>query len=192
MFISAPKFKIGADFMKYIITVLSIVLAGILFTSDLNAQSIEQISYVPVKKGNYSNLLVKKRTIIGGNLEVTNQLVSHSTILYMTARTKATFVNAATLNVNHDVLLTGTEANITDLYVNQNNVLSVLAPKTKISLISGLKNIYATALTANGTGGAGFIRRLFVDGVEIPNTCTFKWDSVTTAEGGNFTVLTCL
>ena len=61
-------------FMKNIIYVLSFAVLASLFAPALNAQSIEQISYLPVKRGNYQQLMVKKKSIFGCNLTVTNTL----------------------------------------------------------------------------------------------------------------------
>ena len=91
--------------MKNIIYVLSFALLASFFAPALNAQSIEEISYIPVKRGNYLQLMVKRKAIFSGNLTVTNTLTSNSTFLNLKTSGDLLLNNNPQINVNQNVFL---------------------------------------------------------------------------------------
>lgn len=180
--------------MKNIIYVLSFAVLAPLFAPALNAQSIEQISYIPVKRGNYQQLMVKKKAIFGGNLTVTNTLKSNATFLNLTSSGGLALNNNPSINVNQNVFLSGTNLKITgDVKVYGQNILTIRGGNsTTIGRLSnsGSVNVYSQ----NVVGGDQqiTIQNLYIDGLQYPSGCSYTWRSnVETTGGGKYTVLQC-
>lgn len=180
--------------MKNIIYVLSFAVLASLFAPALNAQSIEQISYIPVKRGNYQQLMVKKKAIFGGSLTVTNTLKSNATFLNLTSSGGLALNNNPSINVNQNVFLSGTNLKITgDVKVYGQNILTIRGGNsTTIGRLSnsGSVNVYSQ----NVVGGDQqiTIQNLYIDGLQYPSGCSYTWRSnVETTGGGKYTVLQC-
>lgn len=180
--------------MKNIIYVLSFAVLASLFAPALNAQSIEQISYIPVKRGNYQQLMVKKKAIFGGNLTVTNTLKSNATFLNLTSSGGLALNNNPGINVNQNVFLSGTNLKITgDVKVYGQNILTIRGGNsTTIGRLSNSGSVNVYSQNVIGGDQQITIRNLYIDGLQYPSGCSYTWRSnVETTGGGKYTVLQC-
>ncbi len=180
--------------MKNIIYVLSFAVLASLFAPALNAQSIEQISYIPVKRGNYQQLMVKKKAIFGGNLTVTNTLKSNATFLNLTSSGGLALNNNPGINVNQNVFLSGTNLKITgDVKVYGQNILTIRGGNsTTISRLSNSGSVNVYSQNVIGGDQQITIRNLYIDGLQYPSGCSYTWRrNVETTGGGKYTVLQC-
>lgn len=178
--------------MKNTIYILSFLMLSAFFAPVLHAQSIEQISYIPVKRGNYKQLMVKKRAYFGGDLTVRNTLTSHATFLNMTANNSLTFSGNPSINVNNNVFLSGTNLSVTNaVRVYSGNILTIRAgTKTEIDRATGTTTMYSQNLNLSNANTR--INSLYIDGLLYPSSCAYIWQSnVETAGGGKYTILKC-
>lgn len=181
-------------FMKNIIYVLSFAVLASLFAPALNAQSIEQISYIPVKRGNYQQLMVKKKAIFGGNLTVTNTLKSNATFLNLTSSGGLALNNNPGINVNQNVFLSGTNLKITgDVKVYGQNILTIRGGNsTTIGRLSNSGSVNVYSQNVIGGDQQITIQNLYIDGLQYPSGCSYTWRrNVETTGGGKYTVLQC-
>lgn len=176
--------------MKNTIYILSFLTLSSFFAPFLNAQSIEQISYIPVKRGNYQQLMVKKKAYFGGDLTVRNTLTSHATFLNMTAN-NLTLNGNPNISVNNNVFLSGVNLEVTEsVRVYSGNILTIRSNNTTIDRASGLANVYSNNLILSQPNTR--IVRIYIDGLLYPEECLYQWQSnVETAEGGKYTILKC-
>ena len=179
--------------MKNIIYVLFLAAAAALFAPALNAQSIEQISYIPVKRGNYSQLMVKKKAVFGGNLTVSNTLKSNATFLNLTSAGGLALSGNPNINVDNNVFLSGVNLKITDnVTVRGDNILTIRGGNSTTigRLTGGSVNVYAQSLS--GGDNQITISNLYIDGLAYPSDCSYTWlSNVETTGGGKYTVLKC-
>lgn len=180
--------------MRNIIHILSFAVLISLFAPALNAQSIEQISYIPVKRGNYTQLMVKKKAIFGGNLTVTNTLKSNATFLNLTALGGLALNNNPNINVNQNVFLSGTNLRITgDVKVYGDNILTIRGgSSTKIGRLSNTGSVNVYSQSVEGGDQQITIRNLYIDGLKYPSDCSYTWlSNAETTGGGKYTILKC-
>ena len=181
-------------FMKNIICVLSFAVLASFFAPALNAQSIEEISYIPVKRGNYLQLMVKRKAIFSGNLTVTNTLTSNSTFLNLKTSGDLLLNNNPQINVNQNVFLSGTNLKITgDAKVYGDNILTIRGgTSTTINRISNNGNVNVYAQDITGGSQQITINNIYIDGINYPSNCNYTWlSNVETVGGGKYTVLKC-
>ncbi len=178
--------------MKNIICILSFLMLSSFLAPVLNAQSIEQISYIPVKRGNYKQLMVKKKAYFGGDLTVRNTLTSHATFLNMTANNSLSFTGNPNLNIKNNVFLSGTNLSVGgSVKVYTGNTLTIRSgTKTDIAQVTGATTLFSQNLSLSNSSIR--ITNLYIDGMEYPSTCAYQWlSNVETAEGGKYTILKC-
>ena len=154
----------------------------------LNAQTIEQISYVPVKKGNYASLIVKKKANFGGDLLVKNAMHANSTIVNMTTN-KISLSDGINFQVNSNIFLHGTTGTFGNVNVAADTRLIIVSPAVTIGTLQNTVNIAAENLTANQNAAIG---ELYIDGVKLDVNCTLTWINVEAAnKGGTYKILGC-
>lgn len=176
--------------MKSFIYILSFILLSTVFAPALKAQTIEQISYVPVKTGLYTNLIVKKKTKIGGSLTVTNTLTSNANMLTINAN-NIQLASAMTFSVSNNIFLKGNQATIGTLTVTDNSNLVITSPSVKIGTLSNAMSVNANTLNVNTRG---VISKIYIDGLELPqpSDCVYQWMNVEASNGGGqYKVLAC-
>lgn len=176
--------------MKSFIYIFSFILLSTVLAPVLHAQTIEQISYVPVKTGYYTNLIVKKKTQIGGSLTVTNSLTSNANMLTINAN-DIQFADAMTFSVANNIFLRGNYATIGSLTVTDNSNLVITSPSVKIERINNTSSVNANNLYVNTRGT---ISNIYIDGLALPQPtdCTYQWMNVQAANsGGQYKVLAC-
>lgn len=154
----------------------------------LNAQTIEQISYVPVKKGNYANLIVKKKAEFGGALTVQNALRANATLVNLTTNS-ITLGGNINFQVNNNIYLHGSTGTFKNINVAEDTKLMIVAPTVTINSLQNAEYISAGTLKAQNNAT---ITELYIDGVRLNTNCTLKWWDVSAANGGgNYKILGC-
>ena len=178
--------------MKKTLCILSLLFISAFSTAVLNAQSIEQISYMPVKRGNYKNLMVKKQAFFGGDLLVKNTLTANSTFLNLKAINSLSLGRNVNINANNNVFISGIELQVSgSVAVYGSNTLAIHSGEfTKIDRVTGMSNLFSQNLTAINSPVQ--INELYIDGIIYPTSCMYQWISnVRTAGGGRYTILKC-
>ena len=174
--------------MKRFIYIFSFALLTVFPATLLHAQTIEQISYVPVKKGHYTNLIVKKQTQITGNLTVNDTLTSNATTLHINTNNISLADNVG-FNVLNNITLTGKYITLGTVAVADSNNLIIKSPSTTIQNLEHVSSISSKNLYLSKDAS---LNNIFIDGLRLPNDCTYTWHTVQTANAsGTYKILGC-